>query len=427
MQASDGHLRAARDFVSFFSRYVGDKRSLRDAARQTDCVPVLVTIARSFPSDVVLLRDAFDALNKLMFNHNGNKNEAGRAGAASTIVDALKRPHSHEQSSVLLQFAAVEALACLVVDHDENKRIAAQYEAVHVILGLAADVSAEVKLRCCALDALERLMRNHSDNKSIAGNAHAARDLSSIMQDTGIDMQLRCKSAEAITCLVMNHSQNKVKAGHTTVAAVTKALHGAPSGSELQSKAIDAIAAVVVYQPTLQSAAVAAGALQCLLPIALSSCELRSSADDAIYCIVNCNFRNQQLLYAELQGRHETHAFPPKLQKRALDLDAVFRSGGLLQQLKNWCSSIVVGGRMQQQQCDRVLTAAEEAPQVEVATIEDLDGDDYVGGGIGEDSTPSVPQGLKQFGGTCYAFACVRSFNHRYKCTRREISLVGFA
>jgi hypothetical protein len=414
VQANNADIQAAHDFIAFFARRVGDERSLRDAACAANLVPALVTIARSFPADAALLCSVFEALTRLMFNHEGNKSAAGCAGAADLTVNVLKQ-RQHQQSSFALHCAAAEALACLVVDHSQNKCIAGQAAAVHVVLDILSDGSVEVKLRCHALNALERLMRNHHDNKSIAGDAHAARVLSLIVQDNSIEMQLRCKSADAITCLVTNHSQNKLKAGETTVMAVTNALQGAPSGSELQSRAIDAIAALVVYQPILQSAAAAAGALNCLLSIAFSSCELRSSADDAIYCIVNCNFRNQQLLYAELQSRRETHELPPKLQKRALDLDTIFCDGGLLQQLNDWCSSIVVSEHVQrrQRQCDFAFAAAEGALRDEEAKSEDGLSDVYAGDGVSEDNTPSVPQGLKQFGGTCYAFACARSFNHR--------------
>ncbi len=404
-------MQAAHDVVKFCRQRAGDKQPLRDAAGEEELAPVLVAIARSFPEDHVLLRNVFEALTRLMVNHKGNKGQAGRAGAASAVVDVLRQRHSRLKSGVAgaeLQCAAAEALGCLVLDHEENKHIAGQSGAVAVVLGLVADATADVKLRCCAAEALERLMQNHHDNKSIAGHAHAARDLSSILQDDGTDVQLRCKSADALTSLVTNHSENKLKAGHAAVTAVVSALRGA-SQTELQSKAIDAIAALVVYQPILQSAAVAAGVLKCLLPIALSSCQLRSRADDAIYCIVNCNFRNQQLLHAELQGCRGTHDLPPKLQRRAIDLDSVFCSGGLLQQLCDWCICAVDGAQQQRQHGDHSIAAAESILRDEEATSDD-------GGGVGidDDSTPSVPQDLTQFGGTCYAFACVRSFNHRW-------------
>jgi hypothetical protein len=161
----------------------------------------------------------------------------------------------------------------------------------------------------------------------------------------------------------------------------------------------------------LQRAAVASGALSCLLPIALSSSELQASADDAIDCIVNCNFRNQQLLHAEFQCLPDGQELPPKLKQRALDFDRVFCRGGLHQRLCEWCSNICSEGKIQQQSQPR-----DASFQVASFVLHDeavSSSDDGDGNFAEDDQTPSVPLGIKQIGGTCYAFACVRSFNHR--------------
>jgi hypothetical protein len=290
-----------------------------------------------------------------------------------------------------VQIAALDAFAAIVTG-DSSNQTAAGEEALGYLVHLIGSCDDNSSVQESALRAFAAVVARHADNKSAAGSKSVS-ELLRILEKSRTDgavIPVQQAAADALYAVVANNPSGQSAAGAGGVACLLRLVDGL---KELEQPlvihaALDALKVVVVNHYDNQTSVGDGNQLDVVFQLALRSSHT-GIACETLERIIAGHFPNQIKFYDIVRNHWDVLVgadsdLAPALHTLVRNTLHTFADGkkqsSLIQQLDDWCKDARLA---------KMSAASDDCPSADSAST-------------------------KQFGGTCFVFAAVRSFNRRF-------------